>query len=113
MSFENFCVQLQKRNQGWDTDELFLERVDAFDSRRIQKFHQLNLEWQLQELIGINWEYNPERINRYIDSHLLRPYSMYKEIDKLKLSIMNKLLNDSLPYITGMGYRKLCDFLCG
>lgn len=23
---------------------------------------------------------------------------------------MNKLLNDSLPYITGMGYRKLCDF---
>lgn len=86
MSFESFCNQLQKRNQGWDTDELFLgERVDAFDSRRIQKFHR---GWEFGRAIAridrVDWKYNSKKINSYIDSHLLRPYSQYKkEIDEL------------------------------
>ena len=86
VSFEKFCYQLQKRNQGWDTDELFLgERVDAFDSRRIQKFHR---GWEFGRAIAridrVDWKYNSKKINSYIDSHLLRPYSQYKkEIDEL------------------------------
>lgn len=86
MTFEDFCFQLQKRNQGWDTDELFLgEKVDKFDQKRIHKF---NRDWEfgcaVARIDRVNWNYDARRINNYIDSHLLRPYEQYKkQIDEL------------------------------
>lgn len=86
-NFENFCRSLIKRGQGWNTDELFFgEYVNKFkDQNRIVKLNRGwsngRADWRIDR---IYWEYNTEEIDNYIDSHLLRPYSNYKEIiDKL------------------------------
>jgi hypothetical protein len=85
-NFESFCRSLIKRGQGWNTDELFFgEYVNKFKYQdRIIKLNRGwsngRADWRIDR---IHWLYN-YKIENYIDSHLLRPYSNYKEIiDKL------------------------------
>ena len=85
-NFESFCRSLIKRGQGWNTDELFFgEYVNKFKFQdRIIKLSRgwSNgiAEWRIDR---VHWQHN-YKIENYLDSHLLRPYSNYKEIiDKL------------------------------
>jgi hypothetical protein len=85
-NFESFCRSLIKRGQGWDTDELFFgEYVNKFKNQ--DQIIKLNRGWSNGRadwrIDRIHWQHN-YKIENYIDSHLLRPYSNYKEIiDKL------------------------------
>lgn len=83
MSFEEYCkMLLTNYGEKWNTDENFLyDKLQKFKKNTILKERDF-----LRRIDRSNWEYdfNKLKSNYYIDSHLLRPYSQYKnEIDKI------------------------------
>jgi hypothetical protein len=88
-TFEEYCLKLKDFNWGWDTDELYFgQKVDNFINQNI--IIKLNRGWEFGRAIDridrVKWSYNPTKLKsgKYIDSHSLRPYILYKnEIDKL------------------------------
>lgn len=92
-SFEEYCKMLLDRNQGWGTDELYFgECVNNY--KGTNKIVKLNRGWDLfanKRIDRSNWGYDLKKLHEgfYIDSHSLRPYSIYKtEIDKLINNIL-------------------------
>lgn len=86
-SFEVFCKKMLERKEGWSTDELFFgEKINNFfDQSRITK---LERGWETgianKRIDRLVWTYDIGKLDEYIDSHLVRPYSTYKgKIDKL------------------------------
>jgi len=85
--FEDYCVYLLSRNEGWDTDELYFgECVDSFHKDNL--IVKLNRGWNMgfanNRIDRGRWGYNKDEILSYVDSHMLRPYKRYKtEIDEL------------------------------
>lgn len=88
-TFEEFVVKLDKMGLGWDTDELFFAKmVSSFYNQSI--ITKLNRGWDLgvakNRIDRSKWTYDKNKLQSksYIDSHSLRPYSLYKtEIDNL------------------------------
>jgi hypothetical protein len=83
MSFGEYCDMLVSNyGEAWNTDEHFLyDKLQSHQDRLIIKSRNLS-----NRIDRYNWNYdlNDLRLGRYIDSHLLRPYSVYKnEIDDL------------------------------
>lgn len=91
-NFSDYCNFLFKRGEGWDTDELYFgECVDNFSRQEI--ITKLNRGWGSGiadlRIDRVSWNYDSNNIEKYIDSHLLRPYNRYKnEIDKLIKEIL-------------------------
>lgn len=95
-SFEDFCRQLEKRGEGWNTDELFFgEKIYSYHNQN--KIVKLKRGWDSGianlRVDRIRWNHEPydsKKVKEYIDSHLLRPYSTYKiKIDKLIEELMS------------------------
>jgi hypothetical protein len=88
-SFQDYCTKLLKFDQGWDTDELYFGKcVSEFKDK--SKIFFLNRGWTNGIANGridrSRWSYNDSLLKSglYIDSHSLRPYSIYKnEIQKI------------------------------
>lgn len=88
-TFGEYCHKLHSLNNGWDTDELYFGKmVNTFLHQN--KIIKLNRGWEhgraLNRIDRVFWVYDPLKLKRrdYIDSHSLRPYTLYKtEIDKL------------------------------
>lgn len=88
-TWENFCKSLNDRNQNWYTDQKYLyEKINAF-KKDGNDIILLERKWNpiaSKRIDRVFWAYDPDKVKEgyYIDSHLLRPYSKYKqEIDKL------------------------------
>jgi hypothetical protein len=88
-SFTEYANQLHQLNLGWDTDELYFgEMVDLYENK--SKIIYLKREWvggAKNRIDRSNWNYSTSKLNEYIDSHSLRPYSKYK---KEILELINK-----------------------
>jgi hypothetical protein len=82
MSFEEYCRKLMRYGQAWNTDENFM--YDMFQNhmeKMVVKERDIN-----RRVNRGAWAYDLRLLKDgyYIDSHMLRPYSVYKrEIDKL------------------------------
>lgn len=93
--FEDYCKRLLSYNQGWDTDELYFSKcVNNFKdkNRIIMKKRGWDYGVANLRIDRSNWKYNIELLknNYYIDSHSIRPYSLYKkEIDQLISYVRN------------------------
>lgn len=78
-SFSDYCFELSsKYGQAWNTDENFMyDKLQNHLSKLIIK----NDRDFSRRIDRGNWQYDVELLSAgyYIDSHLLRPYSMYKE----------------------------------
>jgi hypothetical protein len=89
-SFTEYANQLQQLNLGWDTDELYFgERV--YNYQHQTKINYLKREWingiAKNRVDRVDWNYSTSKLNEYIDSHSLRPFSIYK---KEILELINK-----------------------
>ena len=91
-SWTSFATDLNNQNLGWSTDQLFLfDKINKFKSVNPHKVVLESRGWSQQGIAEgridrIMWGYNPAfvREGRYIDCHMLRPYSDFKsEIDTL------------------------------
>lgn len=85
----NFVSQLNKRNQGWYTDQKFIfEKINQYHLEQNNCIF-LKRGWNglaNKRIDRASWGYDPEKVTDgyYIDCHSLRPYSEYKnEINKL------------------------------
>ena len=84
LSWEDFCVLLNNRGETWYTDQKYLyEKVNEYH-KNTNKVVFLKRGWNgtaSRRIDRVNWFYNPEKVKKgfYVDSHLLRPYSEYKE----------------------------------
>lgn len=95
MSFIEFCNLLKSRyNEDWNSDEHFM--YDQFQSHldKIDILRDRDLSWggDTRRIDRSGWSYDISLLqnNHYIDSHLLRPYSVYKShIDNLLNNIKN------------------------
>ena len=93
VSWDEFVISQNDRNQGWYTDQKFIfEKINQYNQEKNNCIF-LNRGWlpsgsAEKRIDRINWEYNPEKVKEgyYIDSHSLRPYSKHKEE-------INKLIN--------------------
>jgi hypothetical protein len=93
--FDEYCDRLSRYGQGWDTDELYFGKcVNEFSDK--SRIYLLNRGWQngmaVNRIDRVRWSYDVDMLKdgRYIDSHSLRPYSIYKEeVDKLINNLWN------------------------
>jgi hypothetical protein len=84
----DFVINLNNRGNGWYTDQKFIyEKILEYNKNNECVF--LNRGWNGpadKRIDRVNWFYDPIKVKEgyYIDSHLLRPYSLYKnEVDEL------------------------------
>lgn len=88
LTFEEFCHFLVKKyNSSWNTDEQFLyDSLKNFNDNLIIKSRDFN-----NRIDRSNWVYNDELLKNsfYIDSHLLRPYSEFKEQINILINKIN------------------------
>jgi hypothetical protein len=89
LTWIEFCELLHNRNQTWYTDQKYLyEKVNHYH-KITNNCIFLNRGWNgpaIRRIDRVNWSYDPLMVNNgyYYDSHVLRPYSKYKdEIIKL------------------------------
>lgn len=86
-SFTEYVKKLNSLKLGWDTDELYFgERVFNYPNK--DKIIYLKRGWingvASNRIDRVNWNYSDSKLNEYIDSHSIRPFSIYKhEILKL------------------------------
>lgn len=83
LSFEQYCsLLLNKYGQAWNTDEHFMyDKFETHKDKLLIKTRDFS-----RRIDRGNWQYDLNLLENdyYIDSHLLRPYSNYKNlIDKL------------------------------
>lgn len=83
MNFSEYCkILYDTYGQAWNTDENFMyDKFQNFNDYLVVKKRDLK-----RRVDRGNWYYNIDLLKNgyYIDSHMLRPYSQYKEhIDKL------------------------------
>jgi len=83
ISFEEYCKVLsEKIGIKWNTDEHFMyESLQPY-----KQFLRIKQRDFTRRINRPDWIYDTEKLSQgfYIDSHMLRPYSMYKDkIDKL------------------------------
>jgi hypothetical protein len=87
LNFSEYCqVLIEKYGEAWNTDENFM--YDKFETYK-DKLSIKNRDFSRRVDRG-NWRYDLNLLKRgyYIDSHLLRPYSQYKQyIDRLLYEI--------------------------
>lgn len=91
LSWVEFCNKLNSMNNGWYSDQLYIyEKILKYKDEFNDNVILLNRGWINNQAINridrINWRFNSEYVKQgvYIDSHLLRPYSKYKnEVDCL------------------------------
>jgi len=89
LNWEQFCMYLSIRNEGWFTDQRYLyDKVNEYKNKTNNVIF-LNRGWNptaIDRIDRVNWKYDEDKVKKYgyIDSHSLRPYSKYKtEVDKL------------------------------
>lgn len=89
-SWPEFCLKLNEMKLGWTTDQKFLWlKVQSQLYRNPEKIVSLNRGWSNyanNRIDRLFWNYEPSLVKAgyYIDSHLLRPYSLYKnQVDDL------------------------------
>jgi hypothetical protein len=84
LSFEEYCrMLLNNYKEAWNTDENFM--YDKFQSHLDNLVVKTDRDFSRRIDRG-NWQYNIDLLKSgyYIDSHVLRPYSIYKNhIDDL------------------------------
>jgi hypothetical protein len=93
--FDEYCDRLSRYEQGWATDELYFGKcVNEFSDK--SRICLLNRGWQkgmaINRIDRAYWRYDDTLLKNghYIDSHSLRPYSIYKkEVDKLINNLWN------------------------
>lgn len=89
-SFENFTKRIHDLQLGWCSDQIFLyDKINEYN-QKTNKVIYLNRGWSggyaSNRVDRSTWIYNQDMVKNgeYIDCHLLRPYSQYKnEIDYL------------------------------
>lgn len=88
-TFEEYCKKLLLFNWGWDTDELYFGKM-VNEYKDQNKIIKLKRGWNngvaINRIDRSNWFYDIINLTNkiYIDSHSLRPYSVYnQEIDKI------------------------------
>lgn len=88
-SFDEYCKRLLSLNQGWDTDELYFSKCVS-EFKDIHRIHFINRGWTTgianRRIDRSMWIYDVGKLKDgfYIDSHSIRPYSIYKnEIEKI------------------------------
>lgn len=87
LNFSEYCKQLLQYDLAWNTDENFM--YDRFQNHTDKLVVKNDRDFSRRVDRG-NWMYDLRALEsgHYIDSHLLRPYSQYKnEIDKLVYEI--------------------------
>jgi len=89
LSWEEFTIMLNKRNESWYTDQKYLyEKINEYNEKT-NKCVFLNRGWSgaaHKRIDRIRWIYDKSKVKdgHYIDSHLLRPYNQYvNEINEL------------------------------
>lgn len=81
LEWENFVKLIASRNEGWFSDQKYIyEKINDYNDIIL-----LNRGWDMhgnanRRIDRTNWNYSEEGLRNeyYIDSHLLRPYSQYK-----------------------------------
>lgn len=105
-------LELKKLNLGWNTDEIYLTNMlkkwPHFKTRCALLGHDVR-----QRIDRGKFKYSLGGLqrNRYIDSHLLRPYSKYKgQIDKLVADmrkwIIKRCINRDGSFNSSVVYKK-------
>lgn len=126
-TFSEFIAYLQENYKGdtkwgtiWNTDENFLyDKMQLFENKSV--LHDRNLERRINRT---RWTYTEEYIKSgyYIDTHLLRPYSAYKnEIEHLfNIIIMSDTKRKNMQlsrierikeYISGEKFANIADYI--
>lgn len=89
LTWEEFCKLLHDREEIWFTDQKYLfEKINKYNEL-YKNVIFLKRGWNGpadRRIDRVNWIYNPKAVTSgaYIDSHLLRPYSRFKnEINHL------------------------------
>lgn len=83
LSWDEFCIFLNKRNESWYTDQKYLfQKIDEYN-KKFGNVIFLKRGWDKlasRRIDRANWSYDSELVKQdyYIDSHLLRPYSENK-----------------------------------
>jgi hypothetical protein len=84
LSFEEYCrMLLNNYKEAWNTDENFM--YDKFQSHLDSLVIKTDRDFSRRVDRGV-WMYDDDLLKSgyYIDSHMIRPYSVYKkEIDQL------------------------------
>jgi hypothetical protein len=89
LSFSEYCKELLKYGEAWNTDEHFM--YDKFQSHLDNLVVKNDRDFSKRIDRG-NWNYNINLLQTgyYIDSHMLRPYDKYKShVDNMIKSIKN------------------------
>jgi len=87
-------VPLDQESSYWDSDECyFAQKINDFENQ--DRIIKLTRGWENNtapnRIDRGNWSYDDNKIDQYIDSHMLRPLSEYhKEILELTSLIRNK-----------------------
>jgi hypothetical protein len=79
-SFTDFCHSLNSKYQGaWNTDEHYL--YDCVQGSPGKAVYHKRVISKDTRICRSNWTYTVDKLQRgeYIDSHLLRPYTQYKD----------------------------------
>jgi hypothetical protein len=88
-TWEEFANQLHNMNEGWSTDQKFLfKKIEEYINK--EEIVLMSRGWTFgpanYRIDRLLWKYDPYLVSNdyYVDAHLLRPYSQYKEeVDKL------------------------------
>jgi hypothetical protein len=89
-SFANYLIE--NENNGWNTDELYLtKKINEYNKNIIKLNRGWNNGRANNRIDRVFWNYNINELKNkiYIDSHLLRPYSRYKN----EINDLIKLIN--------------------
>lgn len=92
-TFDDYCKRLLSFNQGWDTDELYFGKC-VYEFNDKSRIKLLSRGWTNgianHRIDRVRWVYDTNLLKsgRYIDSHSLRPYSIYKEEIRKLINIL-------------------------
>ena len=94
-SWESFVKELDSMNMGWGTDQRFLfKKLNEYEKVNPNTVVLMERGWcgpAKGRIDRLAWVYdsNLVREGHYIDSHLLRPYNVYKPlVDSLVENIL-------------------------
>jgi hypothetical protein len=89
ISFEDYCkMLLNKYGNAWNTDENFM--YNEFENYKEKLLIRTDRDFSKRVDRG-NWVYSIDLLKQghYIDSHLLRPYSVYKNYIDYFICLLN------------------------